>query len=149
GARRRRQPAHPDSRHGPAAVGGRSFGDGLLVEAYDEATETDIYRASNDSGKSWQSVDLSLDWEGGTYTSGGHLYYQDSSDGTPVVKNFEFATNKTTPVAELDDLADLLSPTYAVRKQLADPDNDDYTLTGLVATELTSAATEHPLAYTR
>lgn len=136
----------PDTAQLPSVAA--ASGTGLLVESYDEANQTETYRASNDSGKSWQNVDLSLDWDGGMYTGGGHLYYQDSSDGTPVVKNFEFATNQTTPVAELNDPADLLSPTYAVRKQLADPDNDDYTLTGLVATDLTSTATEHPLAYT-
>ncbi len=124
-------------------------GTGLLVDSYDEASDTQTYRASNDSGKSWQNVDLSPDWEGGTYTGGGHLYFQDSFGGTPVVKDFDFATNQVTPVAELNDLADLLSPSYAVRKQLADPDNDDYTLTGLAATDLASATAEHPLAYTQ
>jgi hypothetical protein len=111
-----------------------------LIRVEDAGTE-ESFTVSVDGGKNWAAANIS-GAHGSVYVTDGHMYYQSQVDDGYFVDRYDFATNTTSRVAQLDDEAMTISATHAVTAVDYDADEP----TKYVATDLSTGAT-HPLAF--
>ena len=85
-----------------------------LLKATDLDTE-ETFIASTDGGLTWANANIPGFGPGSTdYATDGHIYFQDLVGDGFVVKRYDFATNSTLQVAQLDAKAASINATHAV-----------------------------------
>jgi len=113
-----------------------------LLKATDLDTQ-ETFIASLDGGLTWANANIPGFGPGSTdYATDGHIYFQDLVGDGFVVKRYDFATNSTSQVAQLDAKAVSINATHAVTGKGDDGNGNP---TSYVSTELATGVT-HTLA---
>lgn len=126
----------PPTQEAPRIVA--ASGSGLLIDS--EGDDQDVYRASGDDGATWVTPDLPGITDGGDHygisAGGGRMWWAARDGGHYTVYAYDFSTDTTTTLAQLDQRPDELNQTVALQSVAGD--NDD--VIGFAATNLGTLA---------